>query len=202
MQIFLQLYLIIFQLYLRMRKLAITFIVTLILFSILLNKCERIERNTVTISDTTWVTTIKDTIIYRQVNKDTVIYTFEDVKVSAPVRHGVDSLRSYSGLFTVDYGHIYYTANVSGYFENISFSSRLNVPERERVINRIGTVTRTIEIDRSKRTSLDLGINIMIAPDFVDVSPSIGFRANKIRYTYSYGMINNSHQLGVSFVVW
>lgn len=184
-----------------MKNTILTFIISLILFALFLNKCENVERKTVTISDTTWITHKVIDTTYNIIHIDTTIYAFDSIKVSDPISTDKDSLRTYSGLYSHQYGNTFYTAQVSGYLENIRFDSEFKIPEYRTTINNVGTVTKTIEKDRTKQLGIDFGINAIISPTYNELAPSIGIRYNRVRYSYGYGVVNQSHLIGVGVVV-
>jgi len=165
-----------------------------------MNDCSRgslIEKKTVTISDTTWNTTEKDTTIYNVYEKDTTLYHFTVEEVAAPISQGRDSLRNYSGIHHIQYGQIFWQAKVSGHLEEITFESKFELPERTVYKTEIGTVTKTVEITRLPRWNLYGGIQGTVSSNFYEIGPAVNFRLGKMQYGYSYGLVNQSHSISI-----
>ena len=165
-----------------------------------LNDCSRkslIEKKTVIMSDTAWTTIEKDSINWTIYEKDTTIYNFTVEEVDAPVSEGRDSLRLYTGIHRIQYGNIFWKAKVSGYLEEITFQSRLELPERTVYKTEIGTVTKTVEITRLTRWNLYGGIQGTVSSNFYDIGPAVNLRLGKMQYGYSYGLVNQSHSISI-----
>jgi hypothetical protein len=163
-----------------------------------LNDCSReqlIEKKTVEISDTTWNWTNIDTTVYEFEFKDTTIYNISHEKVEKPLPNRTDSLRHYAGIYNMDFGKVFWQADVSGFLEEISFSGNAEIPEIR--TTKIGTVTKTVEITRLPRWNLYGGITGSAAPSYFEIGPSVNLRLGKLQYGYSYGLINQSHSISI-----
>lgn len=186
-----------------MKAKDILYIVIIIgIMTFFLNDCTReslIEKKKVTISDTTWNVKERDTTIYTIYEKDTTIYHFTVEEVAPPIRHDADSLRTYSGIHSIQYGNIFWQAKVTGHLEEVSFKTKFELPERTVFKTEIGTVTKTVEITKLPRWNLYGGINGMIAGDYFEIGPTLNLRLGNMQYGYSYGLVNQSHsiQIGV-----
>lgn len=159
-----------------------------------LNDCSRdalIEREKVTISDTTWNhVEMNDTTWIPFPLNDTILNPIP-INVSKPLKNRNDSLRHYTGIYVLDFGNIIWSADVSGFLEQITFNGDINIPQINNT--KIGTVTKTVEITKLPRWNLYGGINAMISPNYFDIGPSLNLRAGKVQYGYSYGLVNKTH---------
>ena len=172
--------------------------IILSIMTFFLNDCSReqlIEKKTVEISDTSYFEVkIPDTSYYEVKLPDTTYYP-EYVKVSIPIENRTDSLRHYTGIYNMNFGKVFWQADVSGYLEEISFSGNAEIPEIR--TTKIGTVTKTVEITRLPRWNLYGGITGSAAPSYFEIGPSVNLRLGKLQYGYSYGLINQSHSISI-----
>ncbi|MGJ3236410.1 hypothetical protein [Marivirga sp.] len=163
-----------------------------------LNDCSRnalIEREKITISDTTWnYVKMNDTIWIPFPLNDT-IYKPEYVQVSIPIKNRTDSLRHYTGMYAMDFGNIIWSADVSGFLEQISFSGDVKIPQINNT--KIGTITKTVEITKLPRWNLYGGLQGSAFPNYFEIGPSINLRLGKLQYGYSYGLLNNTHSVNI-----
>jgi hypothetical protein len=161
-----------------------------------LNDCSRdalIERETITISDTLY-TYERDTILIPFPLNDT-IYQPKYITVEKPLKNRNDSLRHYTGIYNMDFGNIIWSADVSGFLEQISFSGDVQIPQINNT--KIGTVTKTIEITKLPRWNLYGGLQGSASPNYFEVGPSINLRLGKLQYGYSYGLLNKTHSVNI-----
>ena len=189
-----------------MKAKDIIYIVIIIaVVSFFMNDCSRsaiIEDKKVSVSDTTWNITEKDTIIYNIIEKDTIIKKPKYVEVKKPINGRDDSLRTYTGTYLLDFGSIIWTANVSGYLEDISFRGRYEIPEKTKTKHHIGTVTKTVEITKTPRWNLYGGVQGTVSPIYYDIGPSVDLRLGKMKYGYNYGVVNKSHSINIQAVLF
>lgn len=154
-----------------------------------------IKRSELVLVDTVRNTIIKDTVITQIIERDTTIYNTKVITVDEPIEGRGDSLRTYAGIYSFDYGNIYYTAKVSGFLEGIRFQSELKIPERTITINHREVITKTIAapvrdkglyISALANTNAALGVGVQyqskrwLTGAYYDtqgtVSLSVGFR--------------------------
>lgn len=169
-----------------------------VLCTFLLNDCsdeEMTENKTVTVSDTTWNTIERDTTILNITYKDTTIYNPIAKDVKPPKNNRTDSLRHYAGLYDLGFGTVKWKANVSGYLEDISFSGDADIP----VINntKIATVTKTVETTKTPKWNMYVGVRSHFNSQLFEVGPEFNLRIGKINYGYSYGLLNQTHSIGI-----
>lgn len=163
-----------------------------------LNDCSRdalIEREKITISDTSWNHVQINDTTWNKITLNDTIYKPKYVDVSIPLENRTDSLRHYTGIYTMDFGKVIWSADVSGFLEEISFSGEINVPQINNT--KIGTVTKTVEITKLPRWNLYGGLQGTASPNYFEIGPSLNLRLGKIQYGYSYGLINQSHSVNI-----
>jgi hypothetical protein len=175
-----------------MSKMVILGLLIFILFLLILNSNKQQQPvGSVVATDTAWITTTKDTVIYNFISKDTIIHNPVFVKLEAPANAGEDSVKIYSDTLRNNQALIYYRASVTGRINSIQFGYADMEKERIRTVNRFGTVTKVLPEKNKLFAGTEIGQQ--------NVSVAAYYQRQNQLYNYRYNIIQNTHNIGIAF---
>jgi hypothetical protein len=150
-------------------------------------------KSDIVISDTTYLYFEKDTIIYREIKIDTIIYNPVIRYKEAPISVGEDSVFIYSDTIRMfPKLEFYYKASITGRLNWISLGYKDLRPERIIERNYLTTINNT-KLIRPDRFNFFAGGEVGKS----NIAITGYLTTSKMIYSYKYNVFDNSHSAAV-----